>query len=67
MIAMARFKGEEIVSLAVADPTQLLESFSFSVSTEGLSSEDECVLINGKDVKISCDSARGRAYCLNKN
>lgn len=69
MIAMARLEGEETVSLAVCDPTQLLDSFSFT-ATGKLMSEDECVTVKEvgekSNVNILCDSARGRAYYLRK-
>jgi hyaluronate lyase len=69
MIAMARLVGEETVSLAAADPTQLLDSFSFT-ATGDLTTDDVCVTVKKvdekADVKILCDSARGRAYYLRK-
>lgn len=71
MIAMARCENGKIKSLAAADPTQLLDSFAFSVENgENLSSSDPCIEVDGGvalRVKISCDSARGRAYYLKTN
>ena len=69
MIAMARKEGERIVSLAAADPTQLLDGFSFSLENgEDLNSTDVNITLNKAarlEVKVNCDSARGRAYYLN--
>lgn len=70
MIAMARIEDGKVKSLAAADPTQLLDSFSFTYCGE-LMSEDGCVNVkecDGKtNVKILCDSAGGRAYYLKTN
>ena len=70
MIAMARAENGNTVSLAVADPTQLLDGISFT--TEGkLFSDDRCVTVKeeGEKTKVSIipDSARGRAFYLKAN
>lgn len=70
MIAMTREECGKIVSMSVADPTQKLDSFAFTVICGAdLSSNDACVSTDkyGEDitVRINCDSARGRAYTLN--
>ncbi len=63
-------KDGKILSLAACDPTQALDSFAFAVAGEGLGSDDGCVSLHtdeGKtEVKIDCDSARGRAYYMKK-
>ena len=71
MIAMAKINDKnEIVSLAAADPTQLKDSFAFTViGANSFSCEDSVTLKKASDglhVSIKCDSARGRAYRLNR-
>ena len=69
MVAMARYDGERISSLAAADPTQTLDSFAFTLSYDGICTEDGAVSLSERDgktdVRVLCDSARGRAYYLN--
>lgn len=72
MIAMARAEDGKVKSIAAADPTQLLDSFSFSIKNEeDLTSDDGCIALtrhkDSLEVKVSCDSARGRAYYLKAN
>ena len=69
IVMMRREKDGKAVSLAIADPTQLLEGYSLSLRSSALLESDDCCVSISREadvcrVKIECDSARGRTYVI---
>ncbi len=69
IVMLHRDENGKITSLAACDPTQRLTNLSFEINNgTNLFSNDPCFSITRESgmicAKITCDSARGRAYIL---